>query len=473
MPTFRPAVGAYWPLTDPRQWNWSMDALLPGPLAVPSLQFLARSLVLIASCGLQLSAAQHSWFVVPGSTTATEHYEQIESISPSCQFAFQIALVGGLFLWLTTLIILRRKTHLTLIVAVGMLLVTLSFPYFVMHSNPDLAGDATWLHMQHDNLTWLGGDINLDAENGLAAWKSSVYWVDTPRQVTVAPLPTWSAWDLGLDKLDDVLIWLGYSNAYCQFAQAGWFHAVLGSLALVLFTIFSADGISVSRAKFGATLFVAACVTLIAIALSGPFRAKSHLDQSARHLRNGELEESLTQLDRSAELFPVLTQDTYFVAQKAFIEYKLRKPTDYAELHRARQLESSGRYEQAYEVWKKLCDSSVVTVQRESLRSILRFAIQDYNSNRFQLARERLELVLRRQPGNVKVIYYLQHLSIRLQQPNTTYQMCDWMYEVTNFLNFQTKKTLRAVSEQNAVLAAALDGDPDELWRRTIRAKQR
>jgi hypothetical protein len=101
----------------------------------------------------------------------------------------------------------------------------------------------------------------------------------------------------------------------------------------------------------------------------------------------------------------------------------------------------------------------------------LRFAIQDYNSQRISLARERLEFVLHRQPANVKAIYLMQILGIREDQPADVYLMCDWMYAATDHLNFSSTKILKAVSQQNAQMAAALDGDMAETWVRSIGAR--
>ena len=439
MPTFRQAIWSYRSLFGTCPLSRLLDATLRC-LKIPSLQTIAQTVVVLVGSGLLLSGTVRNWFSIPGTTLAVENFESIQRLSPACQSAFQTAILIGWFSWFAAFVVYRRNSHLPVLIAICLLLFALSFPFSIQHSNPEFVGDATWLHMQHDNLTWLGGDINLDAESGQAAWKSKVYWVDTPRQVTVAPLPTWSAWDFGLDKLDDVLMWIGYSNTFCQFAGAGWFHSVIGSFSLVLFSLFSTDGACTHRTKLATTFFATASVVLIGIALIGPFRSKSHLEESAQHLRQGMLDESLAQLHRSAELFPPLSQDTYFIAQKALIESRLERSTEYADLHQAKQLESAGTYDQAFEIWKRLCESNDAAIRRESLRAVLRFAIQDYNSNRFMLARDRLEFVLRRQPGNIKVIYYLQHLSIRQKQTSTTYLMCDWMYEVTNYLNFQTKK---------------------------------
>jgi hypothetical protein len=168
----------------------------------------------------------------------------------------------------------------------------------------------------------------------------------------------------------------------------------------------------------------------------------------------------------------VLTQDTNFIRQRGLIEHRLQHHSDCAQLFQATTNESSGRYDQAFVIWNSLCDSADPAIRREALRAVFRFAVQDYNSQRMILARQRLEFVLRRQPGNVKVIYFMQVLGVREQNSEEVYRMCDWMYAVTDHLNFSTTKVLKAISQQNSMMAAALDGDPDETWVRMIGARK-
>lgn len=436
------------------------------------LQTLLRVFVLLLGCGMILVSSKENWFDIPATSEGLTCAEQIQRRSPPFQSKFQFIVLSGSFFWGATFLIYQKRTSIATLVGSGLLLTTLAFPYFVLNASPELSAEATWLQMQHDNLTWLGGDINLDAENGYAAWKSSTYWVDAPRQVRMAPIPNWSALEFGLDKLDDVLAWLGYSNVFCQFARSGWFHALLGSLCLTCFSLFSPNGFSRQRAATGLTFLLLGGTILSGVALSAPFRIKSHLALASQHLSEGDLKTSLDEMRRCTRLLPPLAQDSYFISQRALIEWKLGARTDYSELHHAKNLESNGKYDQSFRIWKYLCDSQDLAIRRESLRAVLRFAIQDYNCNRFELARQRLEYVLAQQPGNVKIIYYLQNLSIRLKDPHRAYELCDWMYQVTQFLNFQSNKTLRAVSERNAMLAASLDSDEAEVWVRTIRAKQ-
>ena len=97
--------------------------------------------------------------------------------------------------------------------------------------------------------------------------------------------------------------------------------------------------------------------------------------------------------------------------------------------------------------------------------------MQDYNCNRIELARQRLQFILGHHPGNVKVIHYLQTISVREENAQHAYLMCDWMHEVTEHLNFSTTKVLKYTSQQNAKLAAAITGDPWETWNRIAEAK--
>ena len=352
-----------------------------------------------------------------------------------------------------------------------MVYVALIFPYFATMRSPELAADAAWLQMQHDNLTWLGGDIYSEAEAGMDAWKSKVYWVDPPRQVVVVPIPSWSIFDAGLDKADDVLAWTGYSNVFCQFARPGWYCAVIGALLLLLSSLLRSDGLDLRKTGFAVSFLAILLVLSIALALKGPFSAKSHLQNAFIAMSQGNYETSLEELNRCTELMPVLSQDSNYISQRGIIETQLGIKSDYSKLNKAKELESSGRYDQAYDFWFQLNESNSTAIRREALRAVLRFAVQDYNCNRIELARERLKYVLYRQPGNLKVVYYLQVIGVREQNSAEVYRMCDWMQHVTGFLNFGTTKVLNAASQQNAKLAAALDRDPVETWIRSIEVK--
>ena len=438
--------------------------------SVLSVNNLLRLVIVAAGIGLVAASLFQNWFDIPAAGSLALSFDDIVRQAPDCQIWFQaIVAIGTLLLLLTTVFIKQRLASTLL--ACTLLFIPLTFPYFVMLRSPVLAADASWLQMQHDNLTWLGGDIYSEAAAGSNSWKAKVYWVDPPRQVSVAPIPDWSVFEIGLDKTEDVLVWLGYSNTFCQFARTGWFCAVMGLFLLTLATVLTPTSTNFQRAGYGIALLGLLIFVSSACALSGPFRAHQHLELAAKESSSRNYEASLQKLESCVELFPVLSQDSNYTSQRGLLESRLGQNSDYARLHQAGRLESSGRYDQSFEIWNALCQSDIPALRREALRAILRFAVQDYNCNRIDLARQRLQFILSHQPGNVKVVHYLQIISVREENTHQAYLMCDWMHKVTEHLNFSTTKVLKYSSQQNAKLAAAITGDPWETWNRIAEAK--
>jgi hypothetical protein len=438
-----------------------------------SLGNLIQVFLFVVAIALVLSSFSKDWFAIPGPATnvSTDLLPPVISRTPTYQSTFQVLLPAGLALLVILRVLQKKWTVASTVVACLMLFVALTFPYFTMLKDPAFAADAIWLQMQHDNLTWLGGDIYSSAESGQTAWKSKVYWIDPPRQVAIAPLPTWSIWQIGLDKAEDLLIWTGYSNVFCQFVRKGWFYAVAGSSILLVLTFKNADRLNLKRAGGAIAFTIGLLLIASGVAIYGPFQAKTHLALAEEAVSQGNIEIAMQELEQCGKSFPALTQDTYFIAQKAELENKLGQTTDFAKLSQATSNESAGRYDQSYKIWRVLCDSQHASIRREAVRAILRFAIQDYNSQRTSLAQSRLRFVLQRQPGNVKAVYFLQILGIRENQPQVVYSMCERMTELTEFLNFNTTKILKAASQQNATVAAAQHGDTMETWHRILKAK--
>ena len=437
----------------------------------PSLGLLLRTTTTLCAFGLVVLSCVKNWFDVPLGHPGIQSHHGIFRQSPPCQIQFQVSMALGLLMISMAFLLAHRGYLFRTFAATWLVLIPLTFPYFVMLQTPALSADATWLQMQHDNLTWLGGDINSQAEAGMSAWKSKVYLVDPPRQVAVAPLPTWSSWDIGLDKLKDLLVWCGYSNVFCQFARSGWFFALGGGTLLMIISMLDIDGLNLSRAGFGCFFLTTLLLAGLAFALLGPFSTKEHLQNASREMSYGNNEIALDELRKAAEWFPVLSQDTYFISQKARLENRLGIQSDYSQLDAAKAFESSGKYDQSFQIWRRLCDSEDAAVRREALRAVLRFAVQDFNCNRIVLARQRFQFVLSQQPAGLKAIYYLQIIAVKEKDHAEAFRMCDWMYTVTDHLNFKTTKILRSVSQQHAKLAAALNHDASETWARSIEAR--
>ncbi|MBY0394913.1 MAG: hypothetical protein K2X91_00375, partial [Thermoleophilia bacterium] len=128
----------------------------------------------------------------------------------------------------------RRTSDRKAMLAAAFLASQLFFPFAVMALEPKLSVAANWLHIQHENLVWLGGDLHTNLEAGRDAWKEGVYLVDTPRQINVIRVPSSR---LGAFQLGRLMTWfetLGYSNRFCQFVNRGWIAAIFGTGLLVM-----------------------------------------------------------------------------------------------------------------------------------------------------------------------------------------------------------------------------------------------
>lgn len=434
------------------------------------LLFLGMTL---AGFGALLLSVRQSWFAVPiAPPMGVSSTQGIEISVPGCTVWFQAAVAIGIVCIAASWLWKRQWTMLSTLLAIAICLLPLIFPYFVTVRSPEVSADAAWLQMQHDNLTWLGGDIYANAELGSKGWRAKTYLMDAPRQLAVINLPSWSPWEIGLHRCKDLMLWLGYSNAFCQFVGKGWAMAVLGSIMLLIVSLQRDGELMFHRAGTALALFAFSASLAAIVGWTLPFQAAREIRLAAEQCSAREYASSKQHLDRAVELLPVLGQDTYYVAQRGVLDQRLNIDSEYAQLQSANTLEGNGRYDQAYVILRRLVDSSDSAIRREAMRGVLRFAIQDYNCARFELSSQRFSLVLRHHPCDVKVIYLIQLQGIRESRPETVDEMRDWMYVASDHFNFGTKKILRAVAQQNAATAAGLSGDAATIWAAQSKAKR-
>jgi len=429
--------------------------------------------VTLAGLGAMLLSVRKPWFSVPvAPPTGLNDTLAIHHSVPGCTPWFQAAVAMGTICIVGSWLRKRHWTTISTVLSSLVLLIPLCYPYFVMIRSPNVSADAAWLQSQHDNLTWLGGDIYANAEFGSKGWKSKSYLIDTPRQLAVVNLPSWSPWEVGLHRSDDLMLWLGYSNSFCQFVGKGWAMAIIGSTLLFMATLQYQGELVFHRAGAALVIFTIVAAVAVIIGWSLPFRAAQEVRRAAKLCSQRRYCESREHLDRAVDWLPVLAQDTYYVAQRGVLDQKLGIDSDFARLKAAVGLEADARYDQAYAKLIPLIDSETPSVRREALRGILRFAIQDYNCARFELSRQRFTIVLKRQPCNVKLIYLMQLQGIRESRTDVVDEMRDWMYVVADNLNFGTKKVLRAVVQQHAAIAAGMNADADAIWAAQEKAKR-
>jgi hypothetical protein len=326
--------------------------------------------------------------------------------------------------------------------------------------------------MQHDNLMWLGGDINVSAEQGQAFWGNKVISVDIPRQIKVSNLPTNHFSQFGLHQIAESLNWMGYSDAFCQYSKRGWSMAVCGWAILMIGTILVRGKVQFDRIGYSLVFCFAACLLFSVYAISIPFRTAARVEQAATETRARKYEDALQSLEAACRCMPVLSQDTHFVAQRGLLENRLGRTTPYAELFRAVDLERRGHFDAAYQDFRRLMDSKDPAIARESIRAIQRFAIQDFNSGRTELATENMRLVLGRQPCNLKAIYLSQICALRQDQREEVAKMSAWMDSAASHLSFNSKNILRACMQRYEAVAASQRNNASEVWRHSVSAKR-
>lgn len=439
-------------------------------ISLQRILFWGLTLAGLAALG---AAAATPWFSVPVAPAGgADSWQDMIASTPNSTTMFQAMLIIGLILLLASWLWKFEWSPLSTVIASLMLLIPLAYPYAVIIHSPQVSADATWLQMQHDNLTWLGGDIYLNAEHGSKGWRSKTYIVDTPRQLSAVKLPSWSPWELGLHRAEDLVLWLGYSQSFCQFAKRGWMLAILGAFMLMLATLKRQDSIELSRITGAAVIFT--CVALVA-AITGwsrPFLASHAIRDAAESSSQRNYSRADEQLQRAIVSMPVLSQDTYYISQRGKLDQKLERDSEYARLSKALDLERAGRHDQAFDQLQRLANSSDAAIGRETTRAILRFAIQDYNSGRFERAQTRFTMVLKRNPCDVKLIYLLQLHAIRESNSTRAIELDEWMYVATSNFNFGTRKVIRAASRQQVATAIGLTNDADEIWNAQAKAKR-
>ena len=456
----------------------NVSPALAGPfrlrrVSLPSLNQLLFTGTSLAGSGALLMSTRKSWFTVPvAPPSGANSLKDIVGLTPECMLVFQMLMAVGLVALLVSWIWKRQWSMLSTLIASLLCLACLAFPYFVMLRSPVVAAEASWLQSQHDNLLWLGGDIHNNAEFAHRGWKSKVYLIDLPQQLSVIRLPSWSPWEMGLDRCEDLLQWLGYSNAFCNFLGMGWVLATSGSGLLLLSSLQRNGVFQFNRAGVALTLFTACLVLSAVVGWSLPFYASQHINRSAELCSELRFDESLAELQKAVDLLPVLAQDTHYVAQRGTLDKLSGRQTEYAQLRDGIQLERHARYDQAFAAISELTNSDIPAIRREALRGVMRFAIQDYNCARFELSSERFNSVLRRQPCNLKLLYLLQLQGIREGRVEQVNLLRDWIYEATSRMAFGTKVIVRAAANQHCAIAAGLGDDANAIVLEQNRAKR-
>jgi hypothetical protein len=323
----------------------------------------------------------------------------------------------------------RRKRDLAInrsgtMVATGAFiasLVLLLYPAITMQRCVSISAHATWLQAQHDSLTRLGGDSFNAQEHVFQTLEADIDIKDLPRAFTILPSPPATPADFRLAKFPEILMWLGYTPAFCQLAAIGWFCAAFGSILLAIAFIRGKEGaIGQWSPPPGSRLFWCTIVVLPVIAVIdfGPvYLAGRELAKGREASGNGEFAKALECLDRAEKWLPILSYQTDNLYQRGWLDRQVGRPSAQASLVRAMREEIEGFNDRAVRHYQELLDARFPeTVRGEAFRDVLRLSINDFNGGLVNRAQASLLRLAALDSTCLKSLYALQLTSLQTGQ---------------------------------------------------------
>jgi hypothetical protein len=416
------------------------------------------------------------WMEVPdGFNTKPDGKVTCTTIKPRSAIPFRVScalfavLMGFGHLWH------RRTSDRKAMLAASALSVQIFFPCVVMAWEPSISAQANWLHIQHENLTWLGGDLCTNLEYSRKSWKDSIYLVDTPRQINVVRMPSSG---LGAFQLGRMAVWfdtMGYSNRYCQFVKVGWIASLLGMTLLIMSECLPVGRLSRRRAALAGVAGVGTFLVGVLLVAVPVVTATRALERSRRSTALGLYEEAARHLRDAIKALPALREDTFYVAQTGLLDFRMgRDLTFEGRLFRANLMERQGRYSQAMQVYRALVAETPKggATHREALRSILREATHALNGERVDDAIIWFELVLRDEPCNLKANYALQLAYLRTDRRAEVEDLVRRIEATYAYFQMPTKEIVLGLSHENEMFAALREGDDDATFHHAVKVRK-
>jgi hypothetical protein len=267
--------------------------------------------------------------------------------------------------------------------------------------------------MQHDNLTFPGGDSYTAQEYSYLPGQSNTDINPLPSFLTAIPNPPSRLEEFTLARFANIIMWLGFTPAFCQFASAGWFCALFGS-SLLGFSLLRQGKDSNRFARQLFRILPIAALTLAGICLLPVAIAGYALAAAREQAALGNFTNALIQLGRAEVLLPVLAYETDFIYQRGWLEHKCGSDTPAALFASAWQNEQGNFDEVARQEYEELLGPEIpCPVRSEAFRGLLRRAIQDFNSGLTGRADETLPKLAAIDPSSLTVLYGLQMTDLR------------------------------------------------------------
>jgi hypothetical protein len=391
------------------------------------MPFLLLRLLRFAAGGLLMLSLCLPWFRVPVSVREDLHggYEAVVT-EPVTTLVFKTFLVlvllsawwignrhrrSASFNWTTPMIVCGCLLFLV---------ITIAYPALTIQRCAEVSAHAAWLQEQHGSLD---GDVRTAQQY---TYQPSQWEVDVqnnvPRVFEAIPTPESSFSALRLANFASVLVWLGFSPAFTQFASLGWFCGVFGSFLLTAsfsrtlrtkcVAALTCPDLRWARKQaigfaFGAPLLCLLCLVPVVM-------AARELEKAQTAVLEGRYDDSLRHLDWAEVWMPVLAYHTDILYQRGWLDHKSGANSWPAHLVSAIREEREGFHARAAQHYTELLDPAVPRpVRDEAFRGALRLAISDFNTGLVDRAAFRFTELLAIDPTSLKANYALQLADFR------------------------------------------------------------
>ncbi|MGJ8726058.1 MAG: hypothetical protein ACSHYB_15995 [Roseibacillus sp.] len=295
------------------------------------------------------------------------------------------------------------------------------YPQWVIVQDVETSGDAAWLQQQHDNLTWLGGDVFRAHSERYNEIQLVANMQDPPIFLAAFRTPMDSLATLGIEEIPEVIWWFGLNPAFSQFVGRGWFVAWLGAIAFGM----GAFGLLKQMPNKGrrtllkrAGIAVAAStLILVASALVPVLNASKHLRAAKTATLDGNYQESLQEIKSAQKWMPALRFDTSLILQQGRTETLLKLDSTCAQLYQIWKLEQLGYGGRAKEVLQSLEERRSDLPpewQRELSRSWMRVTIDDFNAGRLAEAHQQFGRLCETEPTAIQARFHHQLTSLQV-----------------------------------------------------------
>jgi len=274
----------------------------------------------------------------------------------------------------------------------------IAYPALTMQRCAALSAHAAWLEAQNYSLTLPFGDTYRAQEYAHEPGQPLVNVAEVlPTAFTALPTPVVSSFlDLRLSGLGEILIWLGFSPAFCEFVYRGWFCGVFGSFLLTasFMRIGRKEGAVCGKVRLlpcVPLILVCGAFLLSAICLVPVMMAGQELTEARTAVVEGRFSESLRHLDLMELWVPVFAYNTDVVYQRGWLERKLGLNSEAAQLFSAMHEEEEDFDSRAAQHYSEALDRNVEGPFRdEAYRGALRLAVKDFNAGLIDRAADRL-----------------------------------------------------------------------------------